>query len=812
MITQKYFIPALIACMMIFCMTGCDNIKNESDDISTPDYPSWIDASRKAHKERINVTWEMIANADYYVVTKSEGDRYHFQEIECQIPESAYYDEDVEAGKTYFYKVKAVNAAGESVYGPSAEGSTMKDTEADRVASPTWLTATKGTETNRVILMWDDTDAESYNIYRKEKDGGAYCLIRENNTANAFEDYDVDSGVHYQYTVEAVSGNYNSEFSPCAEGYSGEPGDLTPAEFYEILKPIIEHVWKVIDDNEFIFPMEISGAFGGSIYAVMEAVNDSHGDFIGSTVTLEFNDFNQEGHVANGTLTLDLDTILSGDETGTLTITGAHNATIEFHITIGPRPDGHSSEQGGHYVISTGGPSETIDWRAPDIAIVLYPPENILASKAVYFGFVRLTWDASSRAVAYNVYRSEYMYGDYALIAENVAITAYDDYEVELDAEARYFYKISACYGEIESELSLPYLGYPGTVPDEFLPPSGVTATDGDYASYIDIFWQASVGGKYYRVYRSLSADGTYSPIGANTTAMSYRDSSVTPNVQYYYKIKAYNNTASVESELSGYDSGYAGSLTGLPDIPSNVSATDKSANDKEKVVVTWNPVGAASYYRVYRSTSENGNYELVSANLYSTSFEDRGIYLDTVYYYRVKAVNSAGESDFSSADQGSRQITIDEFYHDIFRPASKYAKNRIYERFPEPTVGNQATFYGDNGGTMYFKVSLYSWSIWSGARGKTTIIYTNLADGDLNKATTGADEGGIILNGEITGLVWDGSGEGTQNGTLEVTGSHTATCDYHLKIVDKITSGGYTTVTFNGETKDITYTNTDDE
>jgi len=660
--------------------------------------------------------------------------------------------------------------------------------------------------------MWDDTDAESYNIYRKEKDGGAYCLIRENNTANAFEDYDVDSGVHYQYTVEAVSGNYNSEFSPCAEGYSGEPGDLTPAEFYEILKPIIEHVWKVIDDNEFIFPMEISGAFGGSIYAVMEAVNDSHGDFIGSTVTLEFNDFNQEGHVANGTLTLDLDTILSGDETGTLTITGAHNATIEFHITIGPRPDGHSSEQGGHYVISTGGPSETIDWRAPDIAIVLYPPENILASKAVYFGFVRLTWDASSRAVAYNVYRSEYMYGDYALIAENVAITAYDDYEVELDAEARYFYKISACYGEIESELSLPYLGYPGTVPDEFLPPSGVTATDGDYASYIDIFWQASVGGKYYRVYRSLSADGTYSPIGANTTAMSYRDSSVTPNVQYYYKIKAYNNTASVESELSGYDSGYAGSLTGLPDIPSNVSATDKSANDKEKVVVTWNPVGAASYYRVYRSTSENGNYELVSANLYSTSFEDRGIYLDTVYYYRVKAVNSAGESDFSSADQGSRQITIDEFYHDIFRPASKYAKNRIYERFPEPTVGNQATFYGDNGGTMYFKVSLYSWSIWSGARGKTTIIYTNLADGDLNKATTGADEGGIILNGEITGLVWDGSGEGTQNGTLEVTGSHTATCDYHLEIVDKITSGGYTTVTFNGETKDITYTNTDDE
>jgi fibronectin type 3 domain-containing protein len=790
---------------------SCDSESGKNAHKETiPLFPAWIEASDATHKERVTVSWEEISNAAYYIIKRSENGRlgtYH--EFPSLIPSAFFYDEDVAPGKTYYYSVKAVNRAGESVYGPTDYGSVKGVSVAETVARPSWVSATKGVWHDRVSLMWEDTGADSYNVYRKEKENGAYVLVAQHCPEQTVDDTTIDFRTRYLYKVEAVIGETSSEFSPPAEGYADTPSDLTPTEFYEILKPIIEHVWLIIDENNFIFPMTIPGAYGGHIFATMDGVFDSSETFIGSTVTLVFTDFNQDGHVANGVLTLDLDTILRGTETGTLYVTGAHSAEIDFHITIGPRPDGHSSELGGYYIITTGGLTESIDWRASDVPIVLYPPQNVQASDGDFFGYVRVSWDPSARAFNYKVFRSGNPYGTYSLIAQDVAVTTYNDYAVEAGTD--YFYKIVACYGEIESQQSAWNKGNSGTVPAELSPPAGVSATDGTHGTYITITWLASTGADYYRVYRATGPDGPFSQVGNDITSLSYQDSAISVSTQYYYRVKAFNAAASMESDYSGYDSGYAGSLVGIPDAPAGVSATDKAANNKERVLVTWSAVSGATSYRVYRSLALNGGYSLISGSVTGMSYEDRSMHLDTVYYYRVTAVNSAGESSFSAADQGSRQITIDEFYHDIFTPPSKYAKDRIYVRFPHPNVGDEATFYGDNGGTMHFVVVLggfdiLKWDIW----GRTTITYTNLSDGDLNKATTGPDEGGIILNGVITGKVYNKTGNGTQSGTLTVTGSHSATCEYNLIITNRITTGGYTRVTFNGETKDIPYINTD--
>ncbi|HOO70629.1 MAG TPA: hypothetical protein PK926_02630 [Spirochaetota bacterium] len=805
----RVFIYSIIA-LFVFAAGGCDSDSKDSKDASPPVFPSWIDATDAAFKERVTVSWEEISNADYYVIIRSESGRFgDYKIVDYQIPASSYYDEDVAPGKTYYYRVKAINSAGESVYGPSDDGTTMKDTDTETVTRPSWVSATKATDPNYISIAWEDTGADYYNIYRKENNDGVYVLIQEQVYATTYTDYDVETGVHYLYKIEAVVDETGSEFSQYAEGYADVPSDLSPAEFYEILKPIVEQVWLVIDQNDFLFPMTIDGAYGGSIYAEMKGVYNDDDEFTGSTVTLQFSDYNQEGHIANGTLTLDLDTILQGTETGTLTITGAHVAEVEFHITIGPRPDGHSSEQGGYYIISSGGTTETVEWREPDTVIVLYPPENVQASDGEYFGYVQIQWDASSRAVNYKVYRSDYAYGTYTLIAESIAVTNYNDYDVEAGKD--YYYKIVACYGDIESEASTWNKGYAGSVAADLPAPTGVTASDGTYASWIEVSWIAVSGADYYRVYRSSSSIGSYALVSGDITGLSFDDYSVSDSVQYYYRVRAYNSS-SVESEYSTYDSGYAGAVVGMPDAPENVSATDRESNDTEKVVITWDAVGDAEYYLVYRSTSADGSYALISGYLPGTSYQDTTMDLDTVYYYRVTAVNDVGESSFSDADAGSRQITVYEFYYYIFRPASKYAKDRIYDRFPEPNIGDDATFYGDCSGTMHFVVTLGGWVLFSGFWGKTTITYTNLNDGDLNKATTGTDEGGITLDGVISGKVWSGSGDGEQTGTLEVTGSHTGTCVYHLTIEDKITSGGYTTVTYNGETEDIDYVNTDDE
>ena len=192
--------------------------------------------------------------------------------------------------------------------------------------------------------------------------------------------------------------------------------------------------------------------------------------------------------------------------------------------------------------------------------------------------------------------------------------------------------------------------------------------------------------------------------------------------------------------------------------------------------------------------------------------FYDTTVDLDTVYCYRVKAVNGFGESEFSDYDQGNRELTVEEFYYYRFRPASKYAKNRIYERFPDPYVGDEATFYGDVSGSMDFNVYIYTWSLLYGFLGRTNIHYNSINDGDLDPTTTDPDETGLILTGLIKGNVWEKSGNGSQSGTLEITGAYEATCVYDLTIEDKITTGGTITVTYNDKTEIIDYVNTDDE
>ncbi|WP_164716410.1 glycosyl hydrolase 53 family protein [Paenibacillus whitsoniae] len=89
-------------------------------------------------------------------------------------------------------------------------------------------------------------------------------------------------------------------------------------------------------------------------------------------------------------------------------------------------------------------------------------------------------------------------------------------------------------------------------------------------------------------------------------------------------------------------------SVIGLPSVPQNVSVTAASASS---IVVGWNPAKDAVSYNVYRSDSENGTYTKRNASLVTTAaYTDNGLSASTTYYYKVLAVNAAGESAQSAA------------------------------------------------------------------------------------------------------------------------------------------------------------------
>ena len=163
--------------------------------------------------------------------------------------------------------------------------------------------------------------------------------------------------------------------------------------------------------------------------------------------------------------------------------------------------------------------------------------------------------------------------------------------------------------------------------------------------------WNAVEGATSYRIYRSTSKGSGYSLLGT-TTATSYTNTGAKAGTTYYYRVKAVNDAGM--SPYSNIVSGQAKSVTPKPSAPV-VKIGNSAASDKP--MLTWNAVSGATSYKVYRATSQNGTYSLLGT-VTATSYTNTGAKAGTTYYYKVKAVNSAGESAYSNVVSGRATVT----------------------------------------------------------------------------------------------------------------------------------------------------------
>jgi hypothetical protein len=81
-----------------------------------------------------------------------------------------------------------------------------------------------------------------------------------------------------------------------------------------------------------------------------------------------------------------------------------------------------------------------------------------------------------------------------------------------------------------------------------------------------------------------------------------------------------------------------------LPNAPTGISAYD---NAPSSITIIWNTVSDATGYKIYRSTSSSGSFVQVGSST-SNSYTDTGLSDNTIYYYRITAYNSNGESSQS--------------------------------------------------------------------------------------------------------------------------------------------------------------------
>ena len=174
-------------------------------------------------------------------------------------------------------------------------------------------------------------------------------------------------------------------------------------------------------------------------------------------------------------------------------------------------------------------------------------PTGMSATDGTYADKVSITWNASSNAISYKVFCNTTSDIGSATQIGTPTETSFDD--TGANPGTTYYYWVKAHNDGGDSDYSSYDTGWCALAA-----PTNVAATDGGYASEVQITWTGSTGATSYKVYRNTSnSHSGETALGTQTSP--YDDTSVSPGVTYYYWVKA--SCANGDSDYSSYDTGY---------------------------------------------------------------------------------------------------------------------------------------------------------------------------------------------------------------------------------------------------------------
>ncbi|MDR2392997.1 MAG: fibronectin type III domain-containing protein [Treponema sp.] len=292
-----------------------------------------------------------------------------------------------------------------------------------------------------------------------------------------------------------------------------------------------------------------------------------------------------------------------------------------------------------------GGTNEAITSSAPTA------PTGVTATR-VSATEVSVTWNRVSGARSYEVYQS------YDGSDSSYALDGYPTIENRLSSNSWGYFKVKAFNetGGSAFSTSSSYVGPPssggnsgGSAPAT---PTGVTAMALSSTS-VSVSWNSVSGATHYTTYyqevtTSVSSESTPTDSTPYTEGM---DTSTTitdlkTSTLYIFWVRASNTYGS-----SNYSRGIfiqteaaSGSSASIPAVPIGVTVSRSGST----ALVTWNSVSGATSYEIYYAFQASGPYYLdgiASTNSFTSINWDA----EEAGYFKVKAVNAAGPSDYSA-------------------------------------------------------------------------------------------------------------------------------------------------------------------
>lgn len=273
-------------------------------------------------------------------------------------------------------------------------------------------------------------------------------------------------------------------------------------------------------------------------------------------------------------------------------------------------------------------------------------PSGVKASDATSRDYIQITWQPVNSIHEYNIYRSMTSGDLYAFIGKVDNATTY--YDTTCNVNTPYYYIVASVVPGTMSGGSADDKGVRLGPPY----PDGCTrSVEGITISWLPLWYDV----QYYIVYRSGTQSGPYTKVGS-TSGTTFLDS-VPLAGSNYYKLSSFNRE---ESELSIIVTENAD--LPVPTPPSSVTASQGTEFDR--ISLSWSLSENATGYRLYRAPTDTFNRGvMLIVTVTGTSYIDK-VASDSIYYYKVMAINSNGDSGFSEGEgtPGYRRPSIKAF------------------------------------------------------------------------------------------------------------------------------------------------------
>ncbi len=271
---------------------------------------------------------------------------------------------------------------------------------------------------------------------------------------------------------------------------------------------------------------------------------------------------------------------------------------------------------------------------------------NLTATTLTYHS-VKLSWNPVADADYYYVWRSTYNGGYKQVLdselnpkkiyAEGETVEYTDD---GLIKGKTYYYKVQPIDEGMPAPVGTGLLsGYKYAKAD--WPKIKLTAATKNYYS-TTLSWNAIAFADKYEIYRSTSYGSGYKVIdtlyGTAEGTIKYedKDEELIINKTYYYKILPY------EGMEKGFLSSYKYAAPSWPRI-----YLTAASNTYNSVMLTWNAIDGATYYKVFRGTSYYNINTCINQRVTGTSTitypDSDGLTEGKRYYYRVQPFDDSG-------------------------------------------------------------------------------------------------------------------------------------------------------------------------